>query len=144
MRAVTGGGPARGGGGRRGFTIAEAALAIVLLGVVASATAPMVAGGPAKRHRQDALQDLRAFARVQEGFFARHGRYAAAADIARDSAARFHWQAGAESVTVRTTRAGWSAEVRLPSGKRCALVVGAIRPPDAVPGLVAGIPACEP
>lgn len=133
------------GAGRRGFTLAEVAIGVVLIGVVASAVAPHLAG--AKVERRDALRDLRAFARAQGAFHAAHGRYASQADL-RPTAApgglAFRWHRGVSPVAIRATRSGWSAEVRLASGKRCALVVGGARAPESVPGLVAGIPACEP
>ncbi len=132
---------------RLGFSLAELAMGIVLVGVVTGAALPHLARTEAKALRRDALLDLRAFASAQGTFHERHGRFATLADVTTtptEGALVFGWHRGVEPVAVRTTRRGWSAEVRLPSGTRCALVVGAIRPPDAVPGLVAGVPACEP
>nr|MCU0619731.1 hypothetical protein [Gemmatimonadaceae bacterium] len=80
----------------------------------------------AKSARHDALRDLRAFASAQELFRERHGRFATGADVHAapvTGGLRFAWHRGIEPIAIRTAPNGWSAEVRLSSGTRCALVV---------------------
>ena len=132
---------------RPGLSLAEVAMGVVLVGAVTGAALPHLARTETKAHRRDALHDLRAFASAQGEFHERHGRYATLADVRTSpvpEALVFGWHRGIEPVAVVTTRSGWSSEVRLPSGKRCAIAVGAVRPPASVPGLLPGVPACEP
>lgn len=132
---------------RRGFTIVELLLAVIVVGVLASIALPNLTKQKEKALRAAAIGDLRTFASAQEAFNDEHGRYAATGDVQETPAPgklAFRFGNGQRIASIATTRTGWSAEVRLASGTMCALAIGVIAVPTSVPGLVSGIPACEP
>lgn len=125
----------------------ELLLAVIVIGILAAVALPNLTQQKEKAFRAAAVGDLRTFASAQEAFSDEHGRYATAADIQATPAPgklAFRFGNGQRVVAIVATRIGWSAEVRIASGKVCALAVGVIALPTSVPGLVHGIPACEP
>lgn len=134
-------------GVRRGFTVVELLMVVILVGLLASVALPNLSQAKEKAYRAAAVGDLRTFASAQEAWHDTHGRYGGLADMQNgppEAGGGFRWSKGVTALAVVATATGWSAEIATPSGTRCALAIGTAALPTSVPGLVPGIPACEP
>ena len=117
---------------RRGFTLVEILVVVVVVGILATIAIPKLQGSRESAHFSKIQQDLRNVGTAQELHFRDHGGYA---DDPEDLI--FH---GAEAVTVsvhEVAPSGWAASAThqaLAGDEGCALYFGDVEPPELPDG----------
>lgn len=132
--------------GRRGFTLVELLVTVVILGVLASLAIPKYMQSKGKAQQKVALTDLRNLATAEDAFFADNNRYASDADIVPTTPATpdptkmvFQWSSGNSGGAVTGTTTSWHATVTSGAARACAIYYNES---PAAPASSDGVPAC--
>ena len=127
---------------KKGFTLIELLIVVVIIGILAAVAIPKFSNTKEKASKSAGIADLRNLATAQESFFADSNRYGSTGDTA---AMRFTPSKGNTALAITGTATNWTAEVTIPGGKKCAMIVGpgATSPVSGLT-LLDGQPACEP
>ena len=129
---------------RKGFTLVELLIVVVIIGILAAVAIPKFASTKEKAYLASMKSDLRNLATTQEGYFADNQAYFSGTGTNRGStqtAVRgFVPSAGVQVVATATGGTGWSAIAsHSQTSKTCAVFVGV----SAVsPATVDGEPKC--
>lgn len=122
---------------RRGFTLVELLIVVVIVGILAMLAIPRFATTKGKANTAKVKSDLRTLATAQEGYFYENGSYTTDLALLRVEPSRD------VTLTVgEATAAGWSATAVQPGspGITCAVFYGGATP--VAPATVEGVAAC--
>lgn len=121
---------------RRGFTLLELLIVVLVIGVLAAVAIPKFSGTRDKAYVTSMKSDLRNLITVQEAYMADHGTYAAATGSLTYNAS------SGVTVTVGTADSGgWNATAtHTATSRTCGIYVGSAAAPVA--GANAGEAAC--
>jgi len=124
---------------RKGFTVLELLIVIVIIGILALIAIPKLTNSRAKAYRSAMRSDLRSLMNAQEAFFMDSAYYTT--NLAK---LKFQSSTGVSAPKVTAQQGSWSATVthkNLP-GEVCGI---SINMPNPIPGVsaVEGEPTCK-
>jgi prepilin-type N-terminal cleavage/methylation domain-containing protein len=124
---------------RRGFTLIEMLIVVVIIGVVAAIAIPKFNNTKSKSNAATLRSDLRNIASAQEAYFFEHSAYASSPSLLKVNPSP-----GVIVTIVSATSAGWSAKVTHPQSYplTCAVFSGKVSSLPA-PATVEGLVTCE-
>lgn len=124
---------------RRGFTLIEMLIVVVIIGVVVAIAIPKFNSTKSKANAATLRSDLRNIASAQEAYFFEHSAYANSPALLKVISSP-----GVIVTIVSATSAGWSAKVTHPQSYplTCAVFSGKVSSPLA-PATVEGLVTCE-
>ena len=131
--------------GRRGFSLIELMLVVVIIGVLAALAIPKYSNTKQKAVRTTAITDLRNLATAQNVYFSENNVYGGVADTA---AMRFSPSKGNTGLSITLAGApagttGWNATLDIAGGQKCGIFVGAATRPVGMPaGTFDATPTC--
>lgn len=129
---------------RKGFTMIELLLVVVIVGLLASFAVPKFANTKQRAVRAAGISDLHTLLVAQERFYSETGRYGALADSAslKVSISRGNGPLAITPSGAPAGSSGYSAALTIPGGS-CGIVVGAAAKPAGMPSdTPASTPVC--
>jgi prepilin-type N-terminal cleavage/methylation domain-containing protein len=125
---------------RRGFTLIELMIVVVIIGILAAIAIPKFTGTKEKAFTATMKSDLKNFASAQESYYYDNGAYYNG--VVPNAALAFDPSAGVTVTVVSADVTGFSATSAYANiAVTCAIFVGGAAPP--APATVEGSPACN-
>jgi type IV pilus assembly protein PilA len=123
---------------RRGFTLIELMIVVVIIGIIAAIAIPKFAATKGKAYFAGMKSDLHNLTTAQESFFYDHSRYSVALD-----SLQFNTSHGDVVVIPEATVNGWSATATNPESypHLCSMYIGTAA--AVAPATAAGVVACQ-
>ena len=125
--------------GRRGFTLIELMLVVVIISILAVIAIPRFVNARHKGFLSALRSDLENFALVQEAYHSDHNVYANAVGLLDNT-----WTRDVNIAINESNNTGWAATATHPglAGHNCAIYFGTGSPSNATPALSAGAVYC--
>ncbi len=117
---------------RRGFTLLELLVVVVVIGILATIAIPRFGGAKQKAFVAAMKSDLKNFVTSEESYFADYNTYGSATNVV--AAGLFNATTDVLLVSTDATGTGFSATATHPNaaGKNCGVYVGSATPPAMV------------